>query len=216
MDGDARNPEAARALPSKAVNCGVHDKAVRGAELYPTPPQLTESLIRLGELPRSLWEPAAGLGHMTNVLINHGFDVYSSDIIDYGLGYEISDFLTTRRLPRAGIEAIVTNPPFSIAADFVRHGLSLVPQVVILGRLAFLETKARSDIIDRRLARIYPFVERPPMMHRHTLNPASGQWVEWQGKKASSAMPVAWFVFERDHDARHMGTTLKRISWRHP
>lgn len=207
----------AKVLPSKAVNCGVHSAETKGlSELYPTPPELTAALLHVERLPSVLWEPAAGQGHMTDVLLKHGHTVYSSDMIDYGRGYPLADFLKTKALPKRGIEGIITNPPFSIASEFVRHALSLVPAVYILGRLAFLETRRRSDILDVNLARVYPFVERPPMMHRHTLDPVTGLWTEWAGKKASSAMPVAWFVFRRDHDARRMGTQLKRLSWKSP
>jgi hypothetical protein len=38
------------------------------------------------------------------------------------------------------------------------------------------------------------------MMHR----------VGWQGPRASSAIPFAWFVFDRDHRGP---TVLQRISW---
>ena len=206
----------ARGLPSKSVNQGVHSAELRGTELYPTPPQLTQALLLTEELPRVLWEPAAGLGHMTDVLLKAGHSVYSSDIIDYGRGYPVADFLKVHHRTAPEIEAIVTNPPFSLSAKFVRHGLTLCPTVYILNRLSFLEGSARRDIIDINLAKVLPFVERPPMMHRHTLDPLTREWREWAGNKASSAMPVAWFVFRRDHDARRMGTQLKRLSWRSP
>lgn len=204
-----------RVLPSKTVNQGVHSAELRGSELYPTPPQLTEALLRVETLPTVLWEPAAGLGHMSDVLLKAGHEVYSSDIIDYGRCYPVKDFLKAKEIPR-DIKAVITNPPFSLSADFVRHGLTLCDTVYILNRLSFLEGSARRDIIDINLAKVLPFIERPPMMHRHTLDPLTGEWREWAGNKASSAMPVAWFVFRRDHDARRMGTQLKRLSWRSP
>ena len=69
----------------------------------------------------------------------------------------------------------------------------------------------RSDIIDRHLVRVFPFRERPPFMHRWSRD-ADGIWREWQGKKASSAMPFAWFIFERSPTVP--GTSLQRLSWR--
>ncbi len=206
----------ARVLPSKKVNQGVHTAKTRATELYPTPPELTAALLRAVTLPPVLWEPAAGLCHMSNALRGAGHTVHCSDAFDYGERYPIIDFLKTIGLPNPSVGAVITNPPFSLSADFVRHGLRLCPEVYILNRLAFLEGAARRDILDGPLAEVYPFVERPPMMHRHTYDPATERWVEWQGNKASSAMPVAWFVFRRGHDARRMGTQMKRLSWRTP
>ena len=203
----------AKRLPSKSVNQGAHNAAMRGQELYPTPVELTLALLRAESIPHTVWEPAAGLGHMSDALISAGHTVHASDILDYGRGHQVVDFLQTNALP-PGVETIVTNPPFSLSAQFVRHGLRLCKTVYILNRLSFLEGANRRDIIDGPLARVLPFVERPPMMHRHTLDPVTGVWLEWPGRKASSAMPVAWFVFRRDHNARVHGTGLRRISWR--
>lgn len=85
---------------------------------------------------------------------------------------------------------------------FVRHALtSKRPRkIVMLMRLAFLESERRSDILDGgKLARVLVFRNRLPMMHR----------AGWEGPKATSATAYAWFVW----DTQHLGpTTIKRIS----
>jgi hypothetical protein len=87
----------------------------------------------------------------------------------------------------------VTNPPFSLAADTFAYGLALVPKVVVLERIQFLGSKTRSALLDAgKLARIWVFRNRVPRMYRQ----------DWRGKRASAAMTLAWFVFDRDHDAR--------------
>jgi hypothetical protein len=100
------------------------------------------------------------------------------------------------------VRSIVTNPPYQRAGEFVRHALTLVPHVVMLVRLAFLESQRRADVLDDgRLARVYPFANRLPMMHRDG----------WQGPKASNSIAHAWLVW----DANHRGPwTGKRIAWR--
>ena len=56
-----------------------------------------------------------------------------------------------------------------------------MPRVVMLLRLAFLESKRRSGILDGgQLARVHVFRNRLPMMHR----------AGWAGPKASSANRV--------------------------
>lgn len=211
-------------MPSKATGQGTHTMAERGPDLYPTPPAVTRALLGVERLPRVLWEPAAGMGHMAAVLVEAGHEVIASDLHDYGRLVPGSPrILTGVDFLSAGVEAvrrarwepecIVTNPPFSLAAEFVRVGLSISPRVCILARLAFLEGSGRADILDRHLARAYVFVNRLPMMHRHVPD-ETGQYVEWPGKKSTSAMAFAWMVFEANHDPRR-GCTLRRVRWQH-
>jgi len=201
-----------RRLPSKSTNQGRHAHAVRGPDFYPTPAALTRALLAHCALPQHIWEPAAGRGDIANVLTGAGHTVAQTDLIDYGAGNlsAVQDFLSFDG-PLA--PCIVTNPPFKIAGDFIRHGLSLCDTVITLNRLMFLEGRARSDILDTHLAEALVFIERPPMMHRWSQGP-DGVWREWQGKKATSAMPFAWFIFRRRHNAKKQGTAMKRISWK--
>jgi hypothetical protein len=52
------------------------------------------------------------------------------------------------RAPCFYVGAIVTNPPYKLADQFVEHALTLCPRVIMLLRLAFLESRRRSDLID--------------------------------------------------------------------
>jgi hypothetical protein len=159
-------------------------------DLYETPAGAVEALLRAETLPLRIWEPAAGRGAIVNVLRDHGHTVVAGDIASYGFPLDsVTDFFSTVKPPR-GIGAIVTNPPYRDAARFVRHALDMAPRVYLLLRLAFLESTGRTDILERRgLARVHVFRERLPMMHRHG----------WAGPRASSAIPFAWFVWDRRH-----------------
>jgi hypothetical protein len=170
-------------------------KSERGFELYPTPPCAVEALLRAEKLPLTCWEPC-GTEHsaIATVLRAHGKRVTCTDLLTDGI-----DFLSRRRAP-GGAQAIVTNPPFSRAADFVRHGLELVPKVVILERIQFLESDERTDIIDGgRLARVLVFADRVPRMHRQ----------DWTGKRSAAAMCLAWFAFERGHQGSWIGSRIR-------
>ena len=178
-----------------------HKLADRGHDLYETPTVAVEALLRVESLPYHLWEPAAGRGAIVNVLRAAGHAVIASDLIDYGdsTHFPHRDFLTEPLPP--GCEAIVTNPPFQLAEEFVDHALELCPRVIMLLRLAFLESERRCAILeDRGLARVHVFRKRLPMMHR----------AGWQGRKANSGMAFAWFVWDRGH-AGPAG--IHRISW---
>lgn len=174
--------------------------AERGHDLYETPEVAVEALLRVEPLPHNIWEPACGPGKIVNVLRRHGHRVLATDLIAYGFGQGDHDFLLKRELPY-GVEAIVTNPPFKHAEKFVAKALSLAPKVVMLLRLAFLESERRRPILDNgTLARVYVFRKRLPMMHR----------AGWEGKKGNSAMAFAWFVWDWEHSGP---AELRRLSW---
>lgn len=169
--------------------------------MYETPPCAVEALLRVEQLPRGIWEPAAGRGAIANVLRGAGHLVIASDITTYDFPLDFErDFLTMPVAP-IGVELVLTNPPYRFATEFVARALALCPRVIMLCRLAFLESAKRAPILDGgQLARIHVFVKRLPMMHRDG----------WAGPRASSAMPFAWFCWSRDHVGP---TMIDRISW---
>lgn len=211
-----------RRLPDKATGQGCHSMELRGPDLYPTPAPLTRALLSIISIdPHDgpIWEPAAGRADMARIIADGGYDCIATDKHDYGvpdqvlIGHDFFEQSGPPQLEDQKCKTIITNPPFSHAAEFVRHGLTLCENVFVLARLGFLEGKARSDILDEHLHAVYPFRERPPMMHRWVLDPVTNQYVEWQGKKAESAIPFAWFFFSKT-PLLFQDTKMKRISWR--
>jgi hypothetical protein len=178
-----------------------HPLAERGRDLYETPSVGVEALLRVERLPHCIWEPAAGRGAIVRVLRDHGHAVLTSDIVDYGFPLDFqSDFLKTTQLP-PGVEAILTNPPFYIVEKLVAHALELCPRVIMLLRLAFMESERRCGILEGRgLARVHVFRKRLPMMHRD----------QWAGRKANSGMAFCWMIWDRDYVGP---TVIDRISW---
>jgi hypothetical protein len=183
----------------KSAQAGTHTHAARQNDCYETPACAVEALLRVESLPHRIWEPACGPGAMVRVLLENGHEVVASDIVDYGWGHVVRDFLD---LPDPQVPfPIMTNPPYQLAEKFVCKALKMSPLVIMLLRLAFLESVRRTDILEKSgLARIHVFRNRLPMMHRKG----------WGGPKASSAMPFAWFVWERGYEGP---TTIDRISW---
>jgi hypothetical protein len=175
----------------------------RKDDLYETPECATRALLAVESLPSgAVWEPACGPGAIVRVLRAASHRVYATDLVDYGSADQDAhgvDFLMESSTPDS-IASIVTNPPFKLADEFVRHALLLCPRVYMLLRLAFLESDGRSDILDGgRLRRVHVFRERLPMMHR----------AGWDGPRASSAMAFAWFCWDRQ---RRGPAELHRIS----
>jgi hypothetical protein len=183
-----------------AANPGRHSLAARGDDLYETPPVAVQALLRVESLPELIWEPACGPGSIVGILRANGHRVYATDLYDWGCPDSENgiDFML-ERAPRFHIGAIVTNPPYKQANQFVVHALTLCPRVIMLLRLAFLESERRSPILENcGLARVHVFRKRLPMMHRHG----------WQGPRASSSIAFAWFVWDRTHRGK---TELDRI-----
>jgi hypothetical protein len=95
--------------------------------------------------------------------------------VQYGFGLHFEgDFLARTEAP-TGCNVIATNPPYLKAAAFAQHAITLVPDVFLLLRLAFLESVSRTELLEARgLCTVYPFRRRLPRMHR------SG----WQGRRS--------------------------------
>ncbi len=182
-----------------------HAVKARRDDLYETPPEAVTALLRSSEnIPDVVWEPACGRGSITRVLRASGRQVYSTDLVDYDSPDQDChgwDFLMEKQVP-IGVQAIITNPPYKLAGQFATHAMMLCPKVIMLLRLAFLESEGRSIILDGGyLARVHVFRDRLPMMHRDG----------WEGPKATNTIAFAWFVWCRSHTGP---TELHRISWR--
>ena len=103
-------------------------------DFYATPEAATRALLPL--LPKSVvtvWDPAAGQGHITRVAKKAGYKVVASDLYA-GTPSIIGakrDFLKIKSAPASwGTTALVTNPPFKKFSEFLAHALSLNVRVV--------------------------------------------------------------------------------------
>lgn len=179
------------------------------ADLYPTPVDGTESIIEVlkgmkrrdGTPIKTIWEPACGDGRLARVLEWHGFTVISTDLRAYpGYGYGGLDFLSELPGGKWGwempeIDAIVTNPPFALAEEFIRRALSFTPNVVMLLKQTFWNVGGRSKglWIDHtpdmelkltwRLAFLKTERGNSPLM--------DCMWNVWNGDNADRAWPNA-------------------------
>ena len=146
----------------------------RKDDLYQTYPGMVVGLLdylqAIGRpMPHHLWECACGPGSIVQVLRSRGHTVHATDLVDYDTVDGASrcpdsehgiDFLMERQA-RIDTEAIITNPPFKLANEFVRHALFLAPRVIMLLRLGFLESVERNDILDGgNLQRVHIFRNR--------------------------------------------------------
>jgi hypothetical protein len=170
-------------------------------DYFPTPPWATRALFKhvlpaIGvETIVSVWEPAAGEGHMAEVLTEFvSCQVIASDVFDYGYGQVPVDFLHDE--PLGHPEWIITNPPFVSACEFTLRALGLASEgVAMLVRTQWIEGIGRYEKLfhDRPPTLYAPFVERVPMV--------KGRW----DPAASTATAYAWACWRQgDHGATRM------------
>lgn len=161
-------------------------------DFYATEPKAIELLLEKESLNKNIWECANGKGHLSDVLINNGYDVFKSDIINRNGDKEtkIIDFLEIEERPINDSFDIITNPPYKIALDFCKKGLELLQdgeKMAMFLKIQFLEDQERYKF----------FKENPPKkiyVASKRLNCAKDGDFD---KYKSSAVCYAWFVWEK-------------------
>lgn len=173
-------------------------------DFFATPPWSTRALIEFVLGPDRMkdalvWEPAAGEGHMAEVLREYCAEVHASDVFDYGVGYDVGSFVgegaDMARCPFVP-DFVITNPPFNLALDFVKRAFKEARQgVAILVRSNWLEGSKRYHELfqDTPPTTVAQFVERVPMV--------KGRW----DPEASTATSYCWVVWNFEQINRHYG-----------
>ena len=108
-------------------------------DFYATDPVAIDLLLKYPHitLPHGIWEPSCGSGCMSQRLEARGYQVVSTDLVYRGYGRGGVNFFEQQRMPD-GCNAIVTNPPYKFATEYVIHALDLLPAGGVL--CLFLKT----------------------------------------------------------------------------
>jgi len=154
----------------------------RERDLYETPEWATEVL--LPHLPNfgAIWEPAAASGKMARVLAKRADTVISTDI-DRG-----DDFLAAT-VGAKYVDAIITNPPYEFATEFIAHALCLMAPrglVAMLLRTDFDHAKSRTNL----------FAGCPAFAKKIVLT----KRIRWfEDSAGSPSFNHAWFIWDYQH-----------------
>ncbi len=154
------------------------------SDFYPTPRECTVALMDFLDLPDGvrIWEPACGEGHIVNVLIERGHDVIATDIL-YGV-----DFLNTTDAD--GAEWIITNPPFSLAEQFIRKCWDYKIPFALLLKSQFWNAKRRYGLFrDCPPSWVLPLTWRPDFLFKTRGSGSPLMDVNW----------VVWMDFNQSH-----------------
>ena len=160
-------------------------------DYYATEPSAIDDLIKVEHLYSDIWECAVGEGHLANRLLELGYNVYGTDIIDRGWsGTKIVDFLKYEPTKLLNID-IVTNPPYKYCSEFILKALESINsgrKVCMFLKLTTLEGQKRYEEIYSK----YP----PKAVYVYSKRKQCAKNGQFTG---SSAVCYAWFVWEKDN-----------------
>lgn len=160
-------------------------------DLYETPEWVTEALLpHLPPGPLRIWEPACGSGKMSRVLGRAPHSVTATDI--WAPDEVAVDFLEIKSPVDGPHDAIVTNPPYEFAAEFIARAMAF--QLAAGGIVAML---LRTDF-DHAKTRA-PLFSGCPAFAKKVVLTKRIQWFE--DSKGSPSFNHAWFIW----DWRHSG-----------
>lgn len=159
-------------------------------DFYPTPPYATMHLLSRESFMGNIWECACGDGAISKVLLQNGYTVYSSDIVDREYGDGIVNFLEQEII----YDNIITNPPYKDALEFVLHAKKCAKKkIAMFLKTVFLESEARYEMFNDKtfpLKTVYQFSKRVTLTK------------DGKKMKNSGMIAYAWYVWDRSHTGK--------------
>lgn len=165
---------------SKGKNFSCNNTGKRNAsDFYQTPYCLTDLLLTKETLFGTVLEPACG----NNAIV---------DRLPYCTTYY--DKETNFLCEREQYDTVITNPPFSLAYEFIKKAKQVAKEkIMLLLPLSYLHGKKRFDNIwqDREfpLKKVYVFTRYPLLEDT----------IRQDGKHKTGMMVYAWFVWDKKH-----------------
>lgn len=160
-------------------------------DYYATHPHAVEIMLdkfkEIG-LNNKVWECACGEGHISKVLKDAGYNVYSSDLVDRGYG-DVKDFLKCTE-PFNG--DILTNPPFILAEKFIEKSMKLIKEgnkAIFFLKVQFLESKGRKLLFEK-----YP----PKFVIVNSERQLCSRNGDFENYRATTQC-YCWYVFEKGY-----------------
>lgn len=171
-------------------------------DFYATPEETTQAVIDALRLPKTalICDPACGDGKLLRIFTANGYEnTVGSDIRHTGYGHGGLDYLGPSEDPNEGslgqlaeyglIDAIVMNPPFSLATEFLEKALQQAPIVACLLKADFWNAQDRLPLGGSMPpTHHFPLTWRPVFLKKERGN--------------NPLMNCTWFVWRRDANGR--------------
>lgn len=177
----------------KPLGSSNHCKEERQSEdFYATDSYAIDILCDVEKFDGTIWEPCCGNGNLSERLIQHGYCVCSSDLINRGYGITGVDFFKEKI---SICDNIITNPPYSNAQSFIEHALKILPngcKLALFLKLTFLEGKKRKIM----------FLQNPPqtlyVSSSRILCAKNGDFET--ARKNGSAIGYGWYIWVKGYN----------------
>lgn len=157
--------------------------------------------------PRTFLEPCVGNGNIAKATTdyflfslkrNENSQCTFIDLVDRGYpNTKVQDFLLFESMqPQTKFDLIVSNPPYSLALEFVQKSLQHLSDHGYLAfflKIQFWEGEKRKQfLLDNPPAFCFPFAKRMPTWN-------NGQPTDEHGKRWATTMCHAWFVWTNEN-----------------
>lgn len=188
-----------------------NNKEREALDYYSTPTKEVENILKVLNINlngKTILEPCMGGGHMLTGILNYcnsknqiPFKIIGTDVMDRQpkikssisspiklLAGQEYDFLSDN-YPVDNADIIIMNPPFSIIEPFVIRALEIAPEVLLLGRMQFIEGSGRYENIlkDNPFNEMYQYVDRIQCYKNGD-----------ESIKSSSVQGYAWFYWNQN------------------
>ena len=192
-----------------SANTKKNDKeTIEENELYNTPlialDSFYEQYSEVIDQYETFYDPASGIGSITEWLKLKDKHVISSDIVDYGYQDFIEDFLTSNAEDKLFryLDCIIINPPFTLTADFIDKALEYNCDILMFNRMATIESRKRAEKFHSRewnLECMYQFAFRVSctkgVERQATSNSVAYSWYKITPKSSHTrATELRWIV----------------------
>jgi len=163
-------------------------------DYYATPSESTKALLEAELFEGGFIEPCVGGGHIADVIKEYYPDseVLGIDLINRGYPETIVKSYFDYNFN--GDYNIITNPPYSIAQEFLEHSMNQLNEgkkIAMFLKIQFLESEKRKKMFEKYPPKtIYVFSKRQNPLR-------NGNPLDEKGKPWNSTMCFAWFVWEK-------------------
>lgn len=163
---------------------------------YVEPYECSRALFDLEDFVGTVWDPACGLGRILESAKNSGHKVIGSDIIHRSDYCDFQKDFLTIQADEILFDNIVSNPPFNLAEQFVRHSLDLLPDGGKLGMILPMVwlsgfSMKRSWLPTSPLSKYYAISPRPSM--------PPGAVIDAGVRAGNGTKDFAWFVWQKGY-----------------
>jgi predicted RNA methylase len=196
--------ETGLTLSGTVLSGGKSETRIRAEnDFYATPVSAAISLMERERFVGRILEPACGQGHIVKAIKtwNPAAEVWGTDLVQradiFNLGLAGGvDFLTSR-YRRGEYENVITNPPFSLAQEFIEKALEVASEkVAIFCKIQLLEGQSRKAMFENTsLKTVYVFSKRVSPLR-------DGKDFDEKGRPWASTMCFAWFVWDKEYSGK--------------